>query len=541
MQKELRCFRLTAPAALRQPVLDLLAAQAFEFEPLPFYPDAFMLRAEPQPLGSSLAARFGLIYIQDPSSMLPALALLEAGRKAGLATAQPGGPAVLDMCSSPGGKSSLLARNLPGASAGFVLANEPGGKRLLTLRRNLEAMNMLRAASCEFSAEKLPLPSAGGAWKPASPWPGWDMILLDPPCSGWGTVEKNPQVLELWQGDKVKPLIGLQKMLLREAARLLKPGGVLVYSTCTVNVRENEEQISWALNELNDEFAAAGPGHGGPGSAGPDSARHIQASLELMPLEPFPGFGFDEPELGLSGVLRVSMGSPLGQGFFLAALRKNPGSPALPPAPAAPPDVRGGKKDKRGGKSEALLREPEPAPFSWLEALDSPEQCASYLAALSAGQKKFLRGSALDAEGGEGRKGREDLARIPASALEGPLLCPALLPPGRILARGGRVFFYPEAGLSLLPASFPWQGLPLGRSAPGSRPRPETSLRALMPAPEAATANGASVLNLEEVDPLQALLSGQSLRLESAGPEAGLYYKGLPLCRLKARGGRVFI
>lgn len=74
----------------------------------------------------------------------------------------------------------------------------------------------------------------------------WDHIQLDPPCSGWGTVERNPNVRDIWKDDKITPLIRLQRALLREARRLLRPGGTVVYSTCTTNDGENEEQLRYA-------------------------------------------------------------------------------------------------------------------------------------------------------------------------------------------------------------------------------------------------------------------------------------------------------
>ena len=294
MEKISRTFRFTGTCGQTAGIAELLRAQGFRFEPLPFHPDAQLLLEEPLPLGSSLAAKFGYIYIQDASSMLPALALagLMAGDCAdGTGPAGGGGElAVLDMCSSPGGKSSLLARALAGNQAtggaapwegpdsrgpsGFGLANGPGVKRLGTRRRNLELMNRLNSGTCSFGGENLPLHSAGREDDEGG-FAGWDYILLDPPCSGWGTVEKNPQVLSLWQGDKLKPLVSLQRMLLREAFRLLRPGGCLTYSTCTVNVQENEEQVRWALSGLDAEFGGG--------------------AVSLLPLGQYAGFALQAP------------------------------------------------------------------------------------------------------------------------------------------------------------------------------------------------------------------------------------------------------
>ena len=127
----LRSFRITVPEPAQSGVAALLEAEGFRFEPEPFSACCRRLTAEPRPLGSSLAAFFGLIYIQDRSSMLPPLAL-----------APEKGAAVLDMCASPGSKTGFLAQLVgPG---GFVLANEVSHSRLFTLRQNLRVCNFLQ-------------------------------------------------------------------------------------------------------------------------------------------------------------------------------------------------------------------------------------------------------------------------------------------------------------------------------------------------------------------------------------------------------------
>ena len=114
-----RSFRLTCAPADEPAVEAMLRAQGYAFEPDPFFAPARRLTAEPAPLGTSLAAFFGLIYIQDRASMLPPLAL----------NPEPGA-AVLDMCASPGSKTGQLA-GMVGAQ-GLVLGNEPSPSRLAT-------------------------------------------------------------------------------------------------------------------------------------------------------------------------------------------------------------------------------------------------------------------------------------------------------------------------------------------------------------------------------------------------------------------------
>jgi len=274
MTNQFRTFRLVCDEKFVGTVEALLAAQGFSFEPEPFYPMARKLTHEPLPLGESIAARFGRIYIQDRSSMLPPLLL-----------APPEGAAVLDMCSAPGSKTSLLSR-LVGRN-GFVFGSEPSPDRLGTLRANLRRTGSVNSATARSMAQDLPFADAS-----------WDYIQLDPPCRGWGAVDKNPKVMELWSESRTAPLVSLQKTLLKKATDMLAAGGTVLYSTCTTNIEENEEQVQWALSELD---------------------------LELEPLTPPAGFVFGEPMLpGMEGVLRVDERSA-GQGFFLARFRKKDG------------------------------------------------------------------------------------------------------------------------------------------------------------------------------------------------------------------------
>lgn len=213
----------------------------------------------------------------------------------------PQGTSVLDMCSAPGSKTSLLSRLV--GREGFVFASEPSADRLGTLRANLRRTDSVNAATARAKAQELPFPDQS-----------WSHIQLDPPCSGWGTVDKNPKVMDLWGEGKTGPLVSLQKALLAKAAALLEPGGVMLYSTCTTNEEENEEQVDWALERLD---------------------------VELEPLPEPSGFVFEAPRMtGMEGVLRVAEDSE-GQGFFLTRLRKRETSSATQRPPAQKPNLPG--------------------------------------------------------------------------------------------------------------------------------------------------------------------------------------------------------
>lgn len=268
----LRTFRLVCRPHEQPAVEALLAAEGFAFELEPYLSSARCLISEPKPLGASVAAAFGLLYILDKSSMLPPLGLDPQE-----------GQSVLDLCASPGSKTGVLAELV--GERGLVVANEPKQKRHQTLRQNMRLANLLQVVTTTYKAEAFPSQSS------------WDKILLDVPCSGWGTAEKNPRVLSLWRENTIKPLLSLQQNLLSSAADLLAPGGRLIYSTCTTNVQENEDQVLWAAEECG---------------------------LHVEHLPPWPGFVFEPPQSSLAlGTLRVNGPASRGQSFFVAALRKS--------------------------------------------------------------------------------------------------------------------------------------------------------------------------------------------------------------------------
>lgn len=281
MKNTARSFRLACSPEQVPDVEALLRAEGFEFQPEPFFPLARTLTAEPVSLGRSIAARFGYIYIQDKSSMLPPLAL-----------APQAGDRVLDLCASPGSKTGILSQLV--GPTGLVLANEPSPDRLATLRVNMRHLGCLNVATCRYEGQALPLPAGS-----------WPLILLDAPCSGWGTVDKNPKAARMWAGDKTLPLETLQRELLTRAAELLAPGGRLVYSTCTTNERENEDQVRFAQDQLR---------------------------LETLPLPEFAGFCFAP---SLPGCLLVDGEGSAAQGFFLAGLHKPLGAAPAVPGPRA--------------------------------------------------------------------------------------------------------------------------------------------------------------------------------------------------------------
>lgn len=193
--------------------------ESARFEPVPWSDDGYAIKGDFRP-GLSIANRLGLYYIQEPSAMLPAEALsVEAGQS------------VIDLCAAPGGKSARIAADLNGS--GLLLSNDISSSRGRVLVRNLEQLGVgnciVTAADPVILAEK---------------WPcGFDRVLVDAPCSGEGMFRRDPKAISSWNQYGPDTILPIQEKILDAAYRLLKCGGLMVYSTCTFNRQENEEQI----------------------------------------------------------------------------------------------------------------------------------------------------------------------------------------------------------------------------------------------------------------------------------------------------------
>lgn len=171
----------------------------------------------------------GLYYIQEPSAM-SAAALL----------APKPGMRVLDLCAAPGGKSTQLATYL--GDRGLLVSNEINTQRSRILSQNIERMGIKNAIVTNEDSFVL-----------ASHFPGFfNAIQVDAPCSGEGMFRKLPEAIEQWSMENVAICATRQKEILDNAAVMLKPGGVIVYSTCTFSKEENEDVIEYFLERHPD-------------------------------------------------------------------------------------------------------------------------------------------------------------------------------------------------------------------------------------------------------------------------------------------------
>ncbi len=180
-------------------------------------------------VGSSLAHALGLIYVQEASAMAVAQAL----------GSQPG-ERVLDLCAAPGGKTTHISALMRGS--GLLVANDFVPSRARILEENLERLGCPGIVCSEDPARL------------ARAWPAYfDRVLVDAPCSGEGMFRKNPDAAQEWRPELVMACSRRQTEILESSATLLKPGGTLVYSTCTFAPEENEAVIARFL-ESHLEF-----------------------------------------------------------------------------------------------------------------------------------------------------------------------------------------------------------------------------------------------------------------------------------------------
>ena len=229
-------------------------------DPVPWCREGFFL-PERARVGDTIAHAAGLGYVQEPSALAVGEALdIRPGQR------------VLDLAAAPGGKTTLVAGRL--GAEGVVVANELQRSRVQALADNLDRWGSWRTALAGDTVARL-----------ADRLPGrFDRVLLDAPCSGEGLFRRNPAAAAQWRPGHVRGSAERQRALLADAARLVGPGGTLVYSTCTFAPEENEQQVAgflathpgWEVGDLprHEGFAPGRPdwAPGGP----PDLTRTVR-------------------------------------------------------------------------------------------------------------------------------------------------------------------------------------------------------------------------------------------------------------------------
>lgn len=226
-QQSIRINPLIAPT---KGTLGELSKLGWQGKPYAWAPNCYTVETGLEAIRDSHLVESGAVYIQNAASWLPVLAL----------NPQPG-QEILDVCAAPGGKSSHIAA-ITNNQADLTV-NDNSRPRLAKLRANLERLNA-QADYTLFDATRLGRKLEGQQF---------DRILLDAPCSGEGLMNYDrDKDFATWSVAHIQRLQSLQKQILLQAWQLLKPGGTLVYSTCTMAPEENEAVVDYLLRKRPD-------------------------------------------------------------------------------------------------------------------------------------------------------------------------------------------------------------------------------------------------------------------------------------------------
>jgi len=272
---------------LKISVADFLARVAdyhWQLTPIPWCAEGFWIARDNEelPLGSVAEHLSGLFYIQEASSMLPVSALFDAAPEA---------QQVMDMAAAPGSKTTQMAALM--ANRGAILANEYAASRVKVLHANVTRCGVSNVALTHFDGRVF------GAALPEQ----FDAILLDAPCSGEGVIRKDADALRNWTLESTEAIAATQRDLIDSAFHALKPGGTLIYSTCTLNQIENQQVIH-------------------------DLCQRYPDAVDILPLNDL--FAGAEQAATPEGFLHVFPQIFDSEGFFVARLRKTASVSALP-------------------------------------------------------------------------------------------------------------------------------------------------------------------------------------------------------------------
>lgn len=263
---------------------------ANRYEPIPiaWCKEGFYLNVRPNFTFDPLF-HAGAYYVQEASSMFLSHVLRHLVRKP---------VALLDLCAAPGGKTTCARTAIKEGS--IVFSNEPINKRAQILAENVQKFGhsdvvVTNNYPRDYKKSKLE----------------FDVIVADVPCSGEGMFRKDPQAISEWSEQNVTNCWQLQRSIIADIWENLKPGGLLIYSTCTFNAHENEENVAWILNEYDAQLLEVPT----------EKTWNITGSLINNPLgedKPFP-------------VYRFIPGFTQGEGLFMAIIKKGGTSINLEP------------------------------------------------------------------------------------------------------------------------------------------------------------------------------------------------------------------
>ncbi len=222
------CIRVNTLRTEEKDLVERLEAKGVVLEKIPWTKYGYRVVESSIPIGATPEYLLGYYFLQDPASM-----------KACEVLAPRHGEVVLDMAAAPGGKTTYLSQLMD--NSGVVVALDVNPRRMKSLKSNVNRMGCINVITINMDATQVKKLGIT-----------FDRILIDAPCTGTGTAHKNPEVLKKGEGDL--KVCTLQRELLRAGIEVLKPGGILVYSTCSYLPEENEFIVSEALEEYGLEL-----------------------------------------------------------------------------------------------------------------------------------------------------------------------------------------------------------------------------------------------------------------------------------------------
>lgn len=264
---------------LKISVEDFLKISPFELEPIPWIENGFYYKEEDKPAKHPYYFA-GLYYIQEPSAMTPANVLpIEEN------------DVVLDMCAAPGGKTTELGAKLN--RTGLLITNDISNSRAKALLKNAEVFGIPNF--CLLNEDPVQITERFTGF--------FDKILIDAPCSGEGMFRKDNKLIKAWEKNGPDFYSQIQKNIILAGADMLKPGGKMLYSTCTFSQAEDEDTIKYLIDNRPD--------------------------VHLLPIKPYEGFSCgicsdeDDNKYGLRKTVRIFPHKMQGEGHFVALLEKD--------------------------------------------------------------------------------------------------------------------------------------------------------------------------------------------------------------------------
>ena len=213
--------------------------QGWSLTPIPWCAEGFWIDIENEdefgPLGNSAEHLAGLCYIQEASSMMPVAALFHFFKKSEKSI-------LLDAAAAPGSKTTQMAAQMD--NQGLIIANEFSSSRIKMLHANIQRCGIKNVALTHFDA------AVFGKWLPDT----FDAILLDAPCSGEGTVRKDRYAMKNWSQSAIESIAAMQQELILSAFHALKENGILIYSTCTLSLEENQDICHFLKNRFPEHI-----------------------------------------------------------------------------------------------------------------------------------------------------------------------------------------------------------------------------------------------------------------------------------------------